>query len=249
MKRLFDFKDYAAAADKLEALKLDRSTAERKRDSLLAAINNRQTTRPDPVAEAAQQLVDGKRETTARPSLDSLRDQYAQACHTVRIHHAAVALQEGRVDSIRSARSAEVCKSAAGEYSGLVKAAVAAAVALSRAYQAAQDFRSNLSDDGVIVDLPQLPAHLNALGRWSDPHSNVHQTITEARTAGYVSGEYNDRPQAAGPYDTLPKGGIEALAAGPDGVRRVQVERGGNLKTTKWLYQSEPNSSNSDGWQ
>jgi len=141
----------------------------------------------------------------------------------------------------------EICKAAESEYKKLVKAAVAAAAELAKACGAVQLFRNTLIDDGVVMELPQIPSHLNAVGRWDDAGSRVHLAIDDATKAGFVNGEYKNRPQPPGQYDTIPPGkSVQSLAAGPDGIRLVDVSRGGKLKTKEWLYQSEKDQDSSE---
>ena len=249
MKRLPDYPEYASAHEKLVELQTARSAAVATEARLQGQLNQHanQGQPADKITRAAERLLDGG---DGEPSAATagLREQLAEAKHQVAVHDAVVRLQERRLEALRSRFSAEICKQAGSPYRKLVKAAVAAAAELAKAYDEVQAFRGALEADGVLVSLPMIPGHLQALGRWTDPGSHVHDLITEASKAGFINGEYKDRPRPAGPYDALPEGmTLNTVAAGPGGVFEATVGRGGVVKRGKQLFTPEP-ERNEDGW-
>ena len=246
MKKLLDHPEYASAHAKLAELQTARSAAMATESRIVAQLNQHanQGRGVDKITAAAERLLDGG-EGEPSAGTAGLREQLAEAKHQVAVHDAAVRLQERRLEALRSRFSA---KQAGSPYRKLVKAAVAAAAELAKAYDEVQAFRGALEADGVLVSLPMIPGHLQALGRWTDPGSHVHDLITEASKAGFINGEYKDRPQPPGPYDGIPEGKtLNTVAAGPGGVFEATVSRGGVLKRGKQLYEPEP-ARDEDGW-
>ena len=175
-------------------------------------------------------------------SRPQVQERLEKVAKDVALLQATVNLLTARRDKIRLNCSQEIAKEAEQQQRKLTKPAIAAAADLSKAYTSLMRFREDLEADGFILGcLPTVPSHVNQMGRWDVPTSRIHQLLDEATSDGYVNGEYKSRPRPQGPHDGIPEGAhVECVAAGPDGIARVNVRRGGKLEVVQKLYEPEP---------
>ena len=136
MKKLNDFPDYAAEAARLAQLKTDMSAAEAERELLYLALNERRSARPDPIQAQAEALLAGEPEENKL-----LAEQHEAVAQKASVLRAAVNLQAARVEKLRSQYSEIISKEAAPEHLKLIKATIAAAADLAKAYSALCAFR------------------------------------------------------------------------------------------------------------
>lgn len=242
MKTLNDFAGFVAAQSRLNQFKAELHEVDAHRDELAQKINY-QASRPDELGEHVRRLLDSEGFTAvAEINLDDLRTQLRKAYERIRVLQAAIVIQSGRCASLLAEASREICQEALPGYAKAIKSVVDAAITFAKSADSLMAFRENLAEQDVIVGyLPEIPNYCLALGRWSNPDARIHLMIDSAIKSGLIA-EPKDRPRHD-PFAGIPVGGVERLAAGPDGIARGTLHADGSFKAIKWLYKPSENAN------
>lgn len=245
MKSLHDFPDYQVAQAKLDRFKAELQEANAHRDELAQKINT-QASRTEELGEHIRRLLDDEGLNQVQAiNLDDRQTQLRKTNDEIRTLQAAIAIQSGRCSSLRAEASREICREALPGYTKAMKSVVDAAVAFAKAADSLMAFRENLTNQDVLIGhLPEIPDNCLALGRWSNPDALIHLLIDSAIKSGLIA-EPKDRPRHD-PFAGIPVGGVERLAAGPDGIARVTLHADGSFKVIEWLSKTSENANGVD---
>ncbi|WP_158675448.1 hypothetical protein [Thiohalobacter thiocyanaticus] len=151
------------------------------------------------------------------------------------------------MERIKTASSAEANADIEKPYRAAVKKAIDAAVAQSKAFADARQLVDDFIDAGFFFHQPQL-ALLGRFGRWDDPDAHIHTLLQDAEREGLIAAKDYPRPKQHGPYDNLPKGhNVTTLAAGPSGIRKVEIARGGKIVKEEIIHRPNDEAM-AEGW-
>ena len=180
---LADFPDFVAADAKLSELQAQHSAAVRAQTDVEARYIAACQPGTNKMTDAALGLIaSGEFPVTSRAR--ELGDAYDVARRETAILARAIALQERIVEQLRLTVSHAICASAPvrGEFHAKAARLIAAALELSRADQAVEDFRTGLEHAGVRPILPGL--RISSLGRITQQDSQIRYRLRDFAAAG-----------------------------------------------------------------
>ena len=241
MKRLSDYEDLQEAIRQCIWLSGEVADQEGERDRLYTELNSSRNSRESDIDLQAKAMLSGKSEKLT----ETLKAQYQTVCQRLPVTRRALDMATAVRESLRARYSAEINKAAEKEYFKLAKEAVDSAVKQCKAFGAVMRFRDVLENDGVIVTLPRLDC-LNRFGLWENTGAHIHHAINEAERAGVIKPGAYEKPQAPGPYDHL-SAPMEAISAGPAGIAKVEISRGGTVKVKEQTY-TPPKPDSQTAW-
>lgn len=245
MKNISDYPDYQASLDKLAELQHQLSDVTRQIDDLTVRIGHNQ--KPvDSITAKAEALLDGE---DGPVSVTRLRRELDEAIERRKVLEASVRLQQNRVEQIKTRCSAEANADLEKPYRAAVRKALDAAVKQSQSFAEVRDMIEGIQAAGFYFHQQQL-AMLGRFGRWDDPDAHIHTLLQDAEREGFITAkDYPDRPKRPGAYDAMPRGAtVTALSAGPDGIAKVQVGRGGKVVSREYSFRPEDEKAAADGW-
>lgn len=245
MKRLDDFEDYRTAVEKREEIKGQLYGKRAEANAIRTDLAAPRPTGRDLIDLEAQALLTGQ--ATASPPESERLVELDREC---RVLERALQIQESEVSRLQTLHSDEVCASVQKQYTDALRKAIDHATAFSQAFATVRQTLEDLQEGGVYVhSLPRLNTLFGSFGDWRDAQAGIYRLLAEAEAEGIIKpGDHKGRAAPAGEYDAIPAQGVERLASGPDGLRRVRVHRGGKVETLEWLHRPDDNAA-ADGWQ